>query len=210
MTLPERDARANWAISSTSKEEVLERYNAWASEYDADLQAYGYRSPAMAAGLIGRHIPKGTGPILDAGAGTGNMGPVLALLGYRDITALDLSQGMLQVAAQTGAYKETRQMALGEHLDFPDNHFSAMICLGTFVGGHAPANSFDDLIRIVKPGAHMIFTVRNDVIAQFKVAMDAHEQAGRWQLVESTEPYESIPGSDDPHGTNQIFVYLVK
>lgn len=210
MTLPNRDERVKWVISSTSRDEVLERYDAWAAEYDADLQAYGYRSPAIAAGLVGRYVSKGTGPILDAGAGTGNMGQILALLGYRDITALDLSEGMLRVAAQTGAYKETRQRALGEHLDFPDNKFAAMVCLGTFVGGHAPAASFDELIRIVQPGAHMIFTVRNDVLAQFKIAMDAHEQAGRWQLIESTEPYESVPGSDDPHGTNQLFVYLVK
>ncbi|MDA0799572.1 MAG: class I SAM-dependent methyltransferase [Chloroflexi bacterium] len=210
MTLPNRDERVKWVISSTSRDEVLERYDAWAAEYDADLKAYGYRSPAIAAGLVGRYVPKGTGPVLDAGAGTGNIGQILVLLGYRDITALDLPEGMLRVAAQTGAYKETRQMALGDHLDFPDNHFAAMVCLGTFVGGHAPAESFDDLIRIVQPGAHMIFTVRNDVIAKFKGVMDAHEQAGRWQLIESTEPYESVPGSDDPHGTNQLFVYLVK
>ncbi len=210
MTLPGRDERVTWIISSTSSEEVQDRYDAWAEEYDADLQAYGYRSPAIAAGLVGRYVPQDAAPILDAGAGTGNMGQVLALLGYRNLTAIDLSKGMLAVAARTGAYRETRQMSLGQHLDFPDNHFAAMICLGTFVGGHAPAESLTELIRIVQSGGHMIFTVRNDVIDRFKEAMDAHELTGRWQLIGATEPYESVPGSDDPHGTNQLFVYHVK
>lgn len=210
MTLPNRDQRVHWVIDSPSRDDTQERYDAWATEYDNDLQAYGYRSPSIAAGLIGRHLPKGTAPLLDAGAGTGNMGQILALLGYKDITAPDLSEGMLKVAAQTGAYKETRRMPLGEPLDFPSDHLAGMLCLGTFVGGHAPASSFDELIRIMKPGARMIFTVRNDVIADFKQAMDAHTQAGRWELLEETEPYYSVPGSDDPHGTNQLFVYQVK
>jgi len=209
MTLPNRNERANWVIGSPSRDETQIRYDAWATEYDADLQAFGYRSLPIAAGLVARYVPKGTAPILDAGAGTGNLGPALALLGYADITALDLSDGMLKAAAQTGAYKETRRMALGEHLDFPDNHFAGMTCLGTFVGGHAPAESFDELIRIVRPGAQMIFTVRNDVIEAFKPIMDAHEQASEWVLVEKTAPYYSIPAGGDPRGTNEMFVYRV-
>lgn len=209
MTLPERDARVAWIIASSSKEEAEKRYDDWAEEYDADLQAYGYRSPVLAAGLVSRHVPRGAAPILDAGAGTGNMGQVLALLGYPDLTAIDLSAGMLAVASRTGAYREVRQMTLGEHLDFPDNHFAAMVCLGTFVGGHAPPESLVELLRVTRPGGHMVFSVRNDVIAVFREAMDGHEQAKRWRLIEATDPYVSVPGSDDPHGTNELFVYEV-
>lgn len=210
MTMPGRDARVKWVISSTTNDEVRGKYDVWAEEYDADLQAFGYQSPAIAAGLVSRYVPKGAAPMLDAGAGTGNMGSVLALLGYRDLTAIDLSEGMLAVAARTGAYKATRQMELGQHLDFPDDHFAAMVCLGTFVGGHAPAESLDELVRVVQPGGHMIFTVRDDVVERFKQVMADHEQSGRWAPVETTEPYASVPGSGDPHGTNQLFVYQVK
>lgn len=209
MTLPGKDERVTWVIASKSKDEVREKYNAWAEEYDADLQSYGYRSPSIAAGMVGRHIPKGTAPLLDAGCGTGNMGQVLQTLGYPDITAADLSEGMLAVAKRTGAYRDTKQIVLGEHLDWPDNHFAGMICLGTFVGGHAPATAFDDLVRIVRSGGRMVFTVRDDVLDTFKQQMDAHEKAGRWKLIEATPPYVSVPGSDDPHGMNTIFVYEV-
>ncbi len=210
MTLPGRNQRVSWVISSTSKEEVEKRYDSWAEEYDADLQAYGYQSPALVAGLVGRYVPRGAAPFLDAGAGTGNMGQALARLGYGDLTAIDLSAGMLSVAQRTGAYAQVRQMALGEHLDFPSDHFAAIVCLGTFVGGHAPPESFAELLRVTRPEGYMIFTVRNDVVMRFREIMDAHEKAGEWRLIEVTEPYASVPGSDEPDGTNQVFVYQVQ
>ena len=79
----------------------------------ADLQSYGYRSPAIAAGIMGRRVPRDSSPILDAGAGTGIMGEVLNTLRYKGITALDLSKGMLEVAARKGMYADLCQMALG-------------------------------------------------------------------------------------------------
>ena len=97
MTLPGRDQRASWVISSTGKDQVEQRYDAWAEEYDADLQAYGYQSSALVAGIVGRHVPRGAAPALGAGAGTGNVGLALVRLGDGDLTAIDLSVGMLAV-----------------------------------------------------------------------------------------------------------------
>ena len=142
------------------------RYDAWAEEYDADLQSYGYRSPAIVAGIVGRYIPRDSSPILDAGAGTGIMGEVLKTLGYEGITALDLSKGMLEIAARKGVYADLRQSALGEELDFPTDHFTVVVCIGTFAAGHAPPASFDELVRITRPHGQIIFTVRTDMYEQ--------------------------------------------
>ena len=211
MTLPGREDRVRWALSTGSNEELAEQYDAWAEEYDADLQSYGYRSPAIVAGIIGRHVPPDSSPILDAGAGTGIMGEVLNTLRYDGITALDLSKGMLEVAARKGVYADTRQMALGEVLDFPTDYFAVVVCIGTFAAGHAPPNSFDDLVRITRPGGHIIFTVRTNMYERggFKEKQQELQQASAWQLVEVVGPYVSVPGSDDPEGTNQVFAYRV-
>lgn len=211
MTLPAKDARVNWVISSASNEEVTSRYDLWAEAYDADLQSFGYRSPGIVAGMVGRYVPKDGSPLLDAGAGTGIMGEVLAVLGYQDITALDISQGMLDVAERKGVYSGIKQAALGEPLDFPNDHFGSVVCVGTLVGGHAPPSSFDELLRITRSGGHIVFTVRTDVYhgAGFKEKQNELESSGAWRLVESTEPYVSVPGSDQPEGTNMIFVYQV-
>jgi predicted TPR repeat methyltransferase len=109
------------AMTDGGNEELAERYDAWAEEYDADLQSYGFRSPAIAAGIMGRYVPRDSSPILDAGAGTGFMGEVLNTLGYKVITALDLSEGVLEVADRKGVYADLRQMALGNDLDFPSD-----------------------------------------------------------------------------------------
>ncbi len=209
--LPGKDGRVEWILSSKSNEEVAARYNLWAQEYDADLQSYGYRSPGITAGLVGRYVPNDGSPVLDAGAGTGIMGEILALLGYSDITALDLSPGMLEVAGRKGVYKDLKQAALGGPLDFPSDHFGAVVCIGTLVGGHAPPSSFDELIRITRPGGRLVFTVRSDVYfgGGFKDRQEELEAAGAWKLLEVTQQFVSVPGSDQPEGTNIVFAYEI-
>lgn len=209
--LPGKDGRVEWILSSKSNEEVAARYNLWAQEYDADLQSYGYRSPGITAGLVGRYVPNDGSPVLDAGAGTGIMGEILALLGYSDITALDLSPGMLEVAGRKGVYKDLKHAALGGPLDFPTDHFGAVVCIGTLVGGHAPPSSFDELIRITRPGGRLVFTVRSDVYfgGGFKDRQEELEAAGAWKLLEVTQQFVSVPSSDQPEGTNIVFAYEI-
>ena len=76
-------------------DELRRAYDEWAATYDADVGVLGYINPAVVAGMVARHLEAGQGPILDAGAGTGIVGEVLAPLGYGPIAALDLSAGML-------------------------------------------------------------------------------------------------------------------
>ncbi|HEY92488.1 MAG TPA: methyltransferase domain-containing protein [Dehalococcoidia bacterium] len=209
MTIPEEKAR--WVMSAESNKESAERYDAWAEQYDADLQSWGYRSPAIIAGIVGRYIPLDSSPILDAGAGTGIIGEVLNILGYKGIVALDLSKGMLDVAARKGVYSDLYQMALGKGMDFPTDYFAAVVCVGTFASGHAPPDSLDELIRITRPRGHIIFTVRSEVYERggFKRKQQELQLANEWQLLEIVGPYISIPGSDDPEGTNKVFAYRV-
>lgn len=211
-TLALPDDRVKWVSSARNNQESAERYDAWAEQYDADTQSYGYRSPAITAGIMGRNVPQDSSPILDAGAGTGIMGEVLNTLGYKGIIALDLSRGMLEVAARKGVYSGLFQMALGEKLDFPTNHFAAVVCMGTFVAGHAKPDSFDELVRITRPGGKIIFTVRSQVYERdgFKEKLQDLQQANVWQLVEMVGPYINAPGSDEPEATNLLFVYQVK
>jgi SAM-dependent methyltransferase len=102
-------------------------------------------------------------------------------------------------------------MALGEVLDFPSDHFATILCIGTFAAGHAPPSAFDELVRITRPGGHIIFTVRSDMYERggFKEKQQELQKTSAWQLVEAVGPYVSVPGSDDPEGTNQVFAYRV-
>jgi len=168
-------------------------YRDWAAEYDADNAAKGFELPYYMAGFVARHVPVDAGPLLDAGAGTGWVGRSLAALGYHDITAIDLSAEMLEVAAAIGCYKETRVMRLGERLDFPDDHFAAATCVGSFGPGHAPPESLFELARVVKPGGYVIFNVVEAtwVDQGFPEVIATLETDGVWVAAETPKPHRT-------------------
>lgn len=196
--------------NARNRAELAESYDAWAAEYDHDLMSFGYTLPAVTTGLIGRYIEPNSDQVLDAGAGTGIMGEAMSLLGFENLIGIDLSQGMLEQARKKDVYDELYQMALGDRLDFPDNTFGATISVGVFTAGHAPAEAFDELVRVTKPGGHIIFSVRADVYLEqgYKEKQEALEHAGSWRLAEMTDAFQSLP-LGEPEVRNQTFVYKV-
>jgi SAM-dependent methyltransferase len=166
--------------------------------------------PAIFAGLLGRYVRPQNGPILDVGAGTGILGASLFLLGYKNLVAIDFSEGMLEVARRKGVYRELRQMVLGEYLDFSNRSFAAVAVMGVFGAGHAPLESFDELVRITRRGGHIVFSIRADEYLNqgFKQKQDALEGDGKWRLVEITEAFNSLPLADTEL-MNHICVYRI-
>jgi predicted TPR repeat methyltransferase len=180
--------------AAETETELAAAYAAWANGYDTETAALGYCLPFMVAAWVARHVPKGDGPLLDAGCGTGLSGPYLAALGYGDIEGLDLSEEMLELARTRGGYKVLTRAALGGALPCPDGHFSAFISTGVFTSGHAPASSLDELVRITASGGHAIFTVRDTVLdtGGFLAKFAALEASGKWRPVEESPPFRAF------------------
>jgi SAM-dependent methyltransferase len=199
--------RLKWIYKAEGVEDLQSRYDLWAEEYEKDVSSYGYKIPAVVAGFLGRYLRPIDGTILDAGAGTGIMGEMLSLLSYQEMVAIDISPGMLELAKQKGIYREIHQMTLGKHLDFPDDFFAGVIATGVLSIGHAPPESFSELIRCTRPGGIIIFSVRADA-AGFKDAQDELEKAKKWQLIEETPPFNSLP-LGEPDIQHKVYVYRV-
>ena len=202
--------RVQWVYSSTSNEDLAERYDEWAKDYDVDLQQeFGWIGPRKATEMIRKYVPMDA-RILDAGVGTGLVGQDLWEMGYRNLIAIDLSQGMLDEARKKGVYQELRQMIMGGELDFPTNSVGAVASVGVFTLGHAPASSLDDLVRITEPGGYIVFTLRPDVYegSGFKEKQDHLERAGKWSLVETGELFQPLP-KGEPDVYHQVWVYKV-
>lgn len=205
----EKQDSIEWIYTSKDNEELRERYDQWAEEYDEDIVTdHDYQGTRVTAEYVLRYVPT-EAKILDVGAGTGLMGEVLASRGYNNQVAMDLSQGMLDLAQQKNVYQELRQMVLGETLYFPTDSFDAAVGTGVFTKAHAPASSFDEIVRIVKPGGFIIFTLNADSYknAGFKEKFDALESEGKWKLVESSEEQELTTDSIFLH---QIWVFQVQ
>ena len=202
--------RVQWIYSSANNDELAARYDVWAKEYDDDLSnTFVWLAPRIAAEVLAEHVPAGS-KILDAGAGTGLVGVELQRLGYADICAMDISQGMLDEARAKGCYNDFRQMVLGQALGFDSNAYDAVVSVGVFTPGHAPPNSFDELARITRPGGHIIFSLRPDTRLEmgFKEQQEQMENAGVWTLVVATEPFQPLP-KGEPEVQHQIWVYRV-
>ena len=184
-----------WIDGAKSKEEFEERYNEWGSTYDRDLmEDWDYKLPAFIGDLLMKYVKNHDARILDAGAGTGLGGEYISHNGYRNLFATDMSQGMLDEAEHKGIYHRLDRMVLGEKLDYPSNYFDAVLSVGTM--GHAPPESFDELIRITKSSGLTVFSLRTtrDDEPQWYRKLQSLEEAGKWRLVEKTDPVLGLPG----------------
>ena len=121
-----------------------------------------------------------------------------------------MSEGMLAQAKARGVYSDLRCRVLGEPLDYPDGSFGAVVSIGTLNIGHAPAASLDELVRVTRPGGHLILTIPTRAWEQggFGEKVEALRQAGKWQSLEITEPYQPMPLSpSEGHATTRMLVF---
>ena len=198
------------SYQATSLEEQQAAYDRWAKEYEFDLCAMGYRIPAVIAAVFTRFVASATAPILDAGCGGGIQSEALAMLGYGPMAGIDLSEGMLHIARDKGIYAELHQMTLGERLRFSDDTFAAVLSSGTITPKHAPAHSFDELIRVAMPGASIVFSLRDDPTQEpaYPEALLRLTASGAWRETFVTESFKGMPYGE-PEIFHRVHVYEV-
>ena len=200
--------KVQWVYSSRNNQELADRYDQWASEYEQDLETgFGWLAPQRCCDAFAEYVDKNA-KILDAGAGTGLVGQVLASMGYFNLIAMDMSRGMLDASRKKSVYLEFHQMVMGETLAFPTDAFDAVITVGVLTVGHAPAESLDELVRVTKPGGYIVFSLRPDVYQNdgFKEKQDRLETGNKWKLVSASEPFQPLP-KGEPEVLHQVWVY---
>jgi SAM-dependent methyltransferase len=196
------------AYKAKSAEEVADCYNGWAGDYETHMANVGYLHPALVAAFVTRYVPTGAGPILDAGAGTGIMAEILVALGYADVFGFDAAKSMLAAAEAKNIYAELRHGYLGRRLDYPDDHFAAVVSSGVFTQGHAPLDGLDELVRVTRAGGWLILSVaRTYLDGPFQAKRKALEDKGAWRFYDASERYNSTPLGGTL--TAQVFAFEV-
>lgn len=184
--------------TADNHEDLMDAYKDWATDYDGDtVEKFGYVAHEVSARALQKFMPDTNGNILDAGCGTGLVADVLHQMGYTTMDALDYSQEMLDIAQEKGIYKNYYHADLSKPLNFDDDTYDAVICVGTFTYGHVGPKGFDELIRITKPGGRICFTIRDGAFEDygFRKHMVQLEQDGAWELLEMTDsPYLAKEG----------------
>ncbi|MEM7063889.1 MAG: methyltransferase domain-containing protein [Cyanobacteria bacterium P01_B01_bin.77] len=184
--------RLQWIHNNNDTDELRRKYDAWAALYEADLDN-SWLMPVHAAHLL-EQLQTDPDPyqdsskeiaILDAGAGTGKVGQALSQLGYNNITAVDLSVGMLEEARQKQVYTALYPANLEEPLTFAESEtFDVITAIGVFTYGHASPAGLHHLLPLLKPGGLFLITVR----ASNQPMLDAFKELS-WSLVKQ-EDYE--------------------
>ena len=197
--------------ASQSKDEQELAYNDWAENYEKDLWAMGYSAPLLAASTFTHFVSDKKSAVLDAGCGTGLQCEPLALLGFKNITGIDLSDGMLKIAEHKKIYSKLHKMAMGDGLELASNSFDAIISVGTITAGHAPASSFKDLVEVAKQRALIIFALRCDSEIgddYWNCCLELQDE-GKWKNKFSSQPFQMLPyGEPDVIGKVHVFEVL--
>lgn len=155
------------AYSLSSSQDSIDLYKEWASTYDADFAIKNdYRSPLKVAKYFHRYSDNFDTPILDVGAGTGLVGQCLATQKTMEITAMDISSEMLEIAKAKNVYSKFITSDLTKPLDIANNQYGAIVSAGTFTHGHVGPEAFDELLRILKPNGLFVVSIHSEVFKE--------------------------------------------
>jgi predicted TPR repeat methyltransferase len=195
-------------FAASSTEESRQLYDEWAQTYDSDMAEHAFTAPALVADAVIRglkldHVPNRQEAlsgvdIVDAGCGTGLVGVELAKLGAKEIYGLDISQGMLTIASNTGAYTHLKIADLTTRLSISTGTFDALTCCGTFTHGHLGPEPLAEFIRVVKTGGVIVATVLDSHWEEkgFEAVVQRLAQEGLIDVVEKeSHAYRKDDGS---------------
>ncbi len=164
-------------------------YADWADSYDYDNDhRFGTVSQPNAVALLSRHLEDRQAPILDVGCGTGIVGQCLSDVGYQCFDGTDLSPEMLEQASSRG-YRNLIPSDADRGLPVEDQSYQGLICVGVFTHSHLGPDIFPALLRVVRPGGLLVFTVNEGVYETggFDLAIQEYVESGRWLILESVK-----------------------
>lgn len=184
-------------------------YDEWAAQYDQQLWASANPYLALLSWVFGAYVPDRNARILDAGCGTGNMALLLHQLGYRIMTGLDPSAGMLELAERKGVYTDLHQQFLGSTVDLPSDSFDAVVAAGVLTHGHAPPEAVDGILSVTKPDGIVAFSLSKIAWdGGFAEKLDAREADGSWTKLYQSDLFRTYPYSEaEAHLRHWVFAY---
>jgi len=148
---------------SRNDEDLQDVYKEWASAYDYDNDhLLGTVSQPLSVQIFQEYMKDKSLRIIDVGCGTGLVGVELEKSGFTNFDGIDISQEMIDIAKQRG-YSKLFIGSLNESLPFESNEYDAAFCVGVFTHGHVGSDRLDELVRIVKPGGIICFTINEGV-----------------------------------------------
>jgi len=170
-----------------SAEEVLQYYQNWTNnnKYNADMIEWNYTAPKESVKLLKKYTSNNQIKILDAGCGSGLVGIELKKNSYQNIYGLDFSQDMINLIPKN-IYKDVVVSDLNKPINYKNNIFDAILCVGTFTFGHVRPHALDELIRISKKNSLICFTINEGIYEEYEFDKKIKHlsQKKHWEVIE--------------------------
>ena len=197
------------AYAVTSPDDNRALYAEWADTYESEFtvpRRYVYDRNAaelLCEGFLG------SGPVLDAGCGTGLVGEQLRRLGVAVVDGLDISPEMLAKAGSKTApdgspvYRQLIEADLTGPIDIVSDTYAGLVSAGTFTHGHVGPDGIAELLRIARPGARCVIGVNSSIFESngFKDRFERYSADGVICGLEVMlrQVYEGADGSEPNH-----------
>jgi predicted TPR repeat methyltransferase len=137
-------------------------FEPFAATFDSVLRGLHYRAPELVRDLVATVLgePAGDLTVLDAGCGTGLVGPLVGPYARR-LTGVDLSPAMVTKASGRRVYDELIVAELTAYLDGCDADYDLVVASDTlcYFGDLEPV--IRNARRALAPGGHLAFTTED-------------------------------------------------
>ena len=135
---------------SNKKETSKTAFNHQAATYDHDIK--GQHARSLYPFLLEKLSTLSYQSALDLGCGTGEMlRLILSQNSDKELTGIDLSEKMLEVAHQKLPDSVSLVLGDSEHLPFSDGSFDVVYCNDSFHHYPNPDNVFKEIHRVLRP-----------------------------------------------------------
>lgn len=168
-----------------SSADTIAHYDRWAPTYDRDLiETYGYIGPAVIANALSRDQIARSASILDAGCGTGLIGEELKKRGFLTLYGADISSGMRAEAEKKSVYRRLIAADFSKTTGILDGVYDIVITADTFGPGQFTAQTFSELIRLVRRTGHIYALIEGTYFEsqEFAKVISDLEQKEKWTL----------------------------
>ena len=145
-------------IYSTDSTDLRPFYAQWAQSYDQEVGENGYITPLRIAEALARHVKDLSIPILDYGCGTGISGQAFQEAGFPTIDGVDISDEMLEVAAQKKIYRRLEVFAPEIGPDVKLGAYNIIAAVGVIGAGAAPLAVLDQIMALLAPKGLLVFS----------------------------------------------------
>ena len=151
-------------IYSADSTDLRPFYAQWARSYDQEVGENGYITPLRIAEALARHVKDLSIPILDYGCGTGISGQAFQEAGFLTIDGVDISDEMLEVAAQKKIYRRLEVFAPETGPDVKLRAYNIIAAVGVIGAGAAPLAVLDQIMALLAPKGLLVFSFNDHTL----------------------------------------------